>query len=350
MWRWGRRQPLAALLLFAVIALLAVADVWSARTRLHERKRQVDQSNINVAQSVAATERERLRRLRFAVFDAAQSPEPRALLRSGAASEEARQGLHQWLRGLHERFNDPAFGFASSHQARPFDSWFLLDADGGYLAHSAERKTEGSFHWRDYYTGAMNPARGPHTRPYVSKVYRAQRGGHYYKFAIATPIYADGRPIAVLVGSVLTETTRGHLLPARSRQIAAIVAPRDRSGPDKPLPPKKVILGHPRYQPGKRAVEVCHHGLASVGAGAFVTDSYRDPILDGRWVAAFVPLAETEFVVVVQQRYDQAIGARRVWGRLIGRWAGGLALVAVVLLAGTLWHRRRLRPARGPDA
>ena len=70
---------------------------------------------------------------------------------------------------------------------------------------------------------------------------------------------------------------------------------------------------------------------------------YEDPVgaadenYRGRWLAGFSPVGNTELVVIVQQRYDDAIGPERtlVWNMTF--WAV-VALILGVILLGFTWR------------
>ena len=81
---------------------------------------------------------------------------------------------------------------------------------------------------------------------------------------------------------------------------------------------------HPGYERGIEPVWFPKEYL-SAGESGFAGD-YVDPVqkYDGRWVASFAPVAGSEFVVLVQQRYEPVV-PRELWLLLI------LLLAAIVL-------------------
>src|SRR5262249_30985521 len=64
---------------------------------------------------------------------------------------------------------------------------------------------------------------------------------------------------------------------------------------------------------------------------------YEDPVgghnadYQGRWLAGFAPVGNTELVVIVQQRYDAALNLDLVWG-------GVAVCLGGVFLAALLWY------------
>lgn len=337
MWRWARRQPVTALLMVLVIILLAGADAWVAKNGFDARTRRANDSNINVAHSVAATERERLRLLRLVLMTAANAPALRDVLAKGTISAGDVEWLEHWIRTVPAQLLAPS-GISPVH------SWFLLDAKGDYLARSGrgapERSPKKNYEWRDYVRGAKSLYSGT----YVSRVYSANEGEAVDKFGISTAIRINGTVRAVLVASVPTATTKGSLLPRKSKQIAALVGLKDRTGPTEPLLNQDVIIAHPHV--GHAAKEVNNLALKAMRIseypGALVSNAYDDPLLGGVWVAAFVPVEETTFIVVVQQKKKSAIGSQGGAGTALLRWGGGVLFVCLFLFGSMLWHRRRL--------
>jgi hypothetical protein len=72
-------------------------------------------------------------------------------------------------------------------------------------------------------------------------------------------------------------------------------------------------------------------------------DDYRDPLCQSsdesneRWLAGFAPVGATEFVVIVQQRYDKAVEPVKMLASDLGRRGWGALLVGVIVL-GVVWY------------
>ena len=76
---------------------------------------------------------------------------------------------------------------------------------------------------------------------------------------------------------------------------------------------------------------------------SLVDDAYEDPVAErlkemgdstfrdytGRWLAAFAYVENTEFVVIVQQRFDLAVAPTEMLERVMILW-GGIALTILV--------------------
>ena len=78
-------------------------------------------------------------------------------------------------------------------------------------------------------------------------------------------------------------------------------------------------------------------------------DNYTDPVSSvakeyaGRWIAGFAPVGNTGFVVVVQQRFEDAVSleSSTLWN--LALWSVLASLVAAVILLTLLcrWARSR---------
>ena len=82
--------------------------------------------------------------------------------------------------------------------------------------------------------------------------------------------------------------------------------------------------GRLRYPAGDQAVE---------GDEAFL-----DPIYGDRWLAAFAPVPDSQFVVIVEQRYDDAIQLDGSLARQLLIWAGVALTLGVVLLGASIGY------------
>jgi hypothetical protein len=114
-----------------------------------------------------------------------------------------------------------------------------------------------------------------------------------------------------------------------------------------------VILVHPAYTlPGTQAVEVDNAELRKVqaewragrlhypeGDDAVAGDElFYDPIYRDRWLAAFAPVPDSQFVVIVEQRYDDAIRFPSGLARQLLVWAGVALTLGVVLLGASIGY------------
>jgi eukaryotic-like serine/threonine-protein kinase len=342
------RNPVTTALIVAAVAVVAAFDVSTAVGLRSERERQVLKSNALAARSVANTFQARLQLLTAAAAREANSPD---LQKDMAAGAETKLQAHA------ERIWTASNGFWRPGESYPVESWFILDRNGVVLAHSNKRDqvVGKAFPYRDYFRGAIGkPANSAH----VSRIYRSHLADENYKFAVSAPIWAEGRQVGVLVATVTTNSARGTLLPEDVLSDPALVGQWDGGEPD-PLDPKvptrlhtpgqRLILLHSAFARGDTAVEV--HGGALFDESAHrelghATDpEYADPVADrnpdyaGRWLAAAAPVKNTEFVVIVKQRYDEAVQPNAIFGRLRVMWFTvlGVALVCIGAMARAWW-------------
>ncbi len=140
------------------------------------------------------------------------------------------------------------------------------------------------------------------------------------------------------------------------RSDVALIAPRDidsaEAGPESSLG-KYVVLFHPAYRHGVPAVEFPDTSLIELkpapgsdtdDLGIPPVDDYQDPVssadkgYEGRWMAGFALIGDTGFVVVSQQRYEEAttIDPAVFWN--LALWSTLITGVAMAILAMFLWR------------
>jgi hypothetical protein len=197
---------------------------------------------------------------------------------------------------------------------------------------------------------------------HVSRVYRSRNDG-LWKFAISAPVHAgpeaDAPILGVVAANFTTSSTLGLLSLGDDRRTVALVCPKDPSTDEskpyfyKPAdgPDEYLVIVHPAYSRGDKAIPVVNGHLQGTGrqlAGdEFALPDLRqssdselamdrhyqdpmatlDPRYEGRWLAGFAPVGKTGMVVIVQQRYDDAI---RPNYELV--WAGAAALLGALLI------------------
>jgi hypothetical protein len=161
------------------------------------------------------------------------------------------------------------------------------------------------------------------------------------------------------------------------RRKAVLYGPKDSNPPRERIagppsaPSEFVILIHPAYHWGGDAVHFPAGKLPSARPLPGVEDlgqpdlqqafkpqqagirDYEDPVriphpdYQGRWLAGFAPVGNTELVVIVQQRYDEAITPDYgVW------WTGSALTIGTIILAGFAWsavHRAVQRRSQQPQ-
>jgi hypothetical protein len=184
---------------------------------------------------------------------------------------------------------------------------------------------------------------------HLSRVFTSRNDG-LDKLAISAPFRPAGPdgPVWVLGATVPTDARLGLTGLHDARRKAALLAPRDTGVPSETS--DYVILVHEAYSPGERPASLPSVKLHRVDDTGFAADEdYADPVAAthpeyaGRWLAGFAPVPGTELVVLVQQRYDQAVAPQGAFLRHLLAWVGGAFGLAILLVAG-LWLARR-RPA-----
>lgn len=365
------RRPLVALGLVAPVLLLAATVIlgvagWSDAVRQSEESlvRAVQAGNVYAAQGVASTVLLQLRRLSTAVERTCESPELRDLL---ARRDQA--GLQTFIERTHAAYNDPRTGVARNGQGDAFESWVILDSDGLLLARAPliSEVIGRNYAWRDYFRGTMDQAKRPDAEPvYISRVIVSE-ADNLHKSALAAPVRENGNADAPTLGLVVATITTGTLPLHDERRTAVLVGRWDtnpRPGAAQAAGPRSdhLILRHPAMKKGDPAVEVKNDVLDRIQAARLagrslppeeaMDDNYIDPLGEheqdfaGQWLAGFAPVGNTEFVVVVEQRYDKAIAPVEMLAGTLA-WRGWGALSVGVFLLASMWYFVQRAMSRG---
>lgn len=325
---WGRRNPLGVVLASALLTLLALAGL-NLSDLLHEPGR----VRAALARQQADTLGIRLQQLRQAVATAALDPQ---------LSESLRLRNQPDLQALVEETGNSRVDL---NGASPFESWFVIDTrDGAILARWPEMsaETEGiDFRGRDYFRGldATSPT-------HVSLVFKAL-SDELYKFGISALLRHEGENVGVVVATVTTSSQMGLPQAGERGFVTGLLARRALQlvPGETGTPPEGgsdfIILLHPAYERGIEPVWFPERYLEAVQAGS--TTDYEDPVAslndataqeyDGSWAASFALVADSDFVVLVQQR-----SASVVPGEL---WLAALLLAAAVSLLLAIRYARR---------
>ena len=343
--RWTKRHPLAAgvMMTIAVLLLLVTgATVSIARQLERQLRREVLASNEYAARNVANTLRGQLSHWGDAVATVANDPELIAAMENGARTGQ----VQPFVVDRHRFYASPEGGLVKPEEPALFTNWFVLDSQGKAVARSPELAhfLGKDYGFRDYFQGAV---RAPTGHVHVSHVYLSEND-RLFKFALSSPIRRPGKnktTLGVLVATVATDSSFRLPYLHDEHRKAALVGPldpaRDRASAQSSVPPQEVILVHPAYnEPGKRAVEVDNPWLRSVLAAHSESgdppvagdEDFYDPVYGDRWLAAFAPVPESHFVVIVEQRYDDAIRLPGGLARQLLWWAGTAITLGVVLL------------------
>jgi eukaryotic-like serine/threonine-protein kinase len=236
---------------------------------------------------------------------------------------------------------------------------------------------------RDYFREALHHAKlAAKSRVHISRVFFSE-GDQRPRFAFSAPVFADpdhrGRPLGIVVATTTTAAVLGSLSLEDGGRTVVVVGRRE---PKTTLLPEFPILFHPGYllpepeklawfllpefpilfhpgyphqpgvfpigMPGKwiqavlrpRPNDECpgnEFRLSDSTKEEKVVDNYCDPLgikdskFGGSWLAAFVPVGDTELVVGVQQKYDKAV-APNLTLALDLFLGGGVAIALAVLM------------------
>jgi hypothetical protein len=342
---WCRRNKIEAGLVTAVIAIWIFTVVMAlsvAQARKADLLRATLSSAAFAAKDLAMTTLLQLRNLSRNVDIVTADPR----LASQLASND--------LTGLQRSVLEICGG----SQPIPFMTCYVTNREGMMVVHAppADYMIGGDFSWRDHFQGAKMQGMKGSRAVHISKVYRG-RSDNLYKFAFSAPIL-DSRNnfLGVIATSVTTDASMGLVFLHDDNRKVALVAPEDIDTPNEPRNDKYVVLYHPGYSRGTDAVKFpflekikamkadpsLAGQLSDSNQVALLDDNYRDPVAavvkayTGRWIAGFAPVGNTGFVVVVQQRFEDAVSleSSTLWN--LALWSALASLVAIAILAVAL--------------
>jgi hypothetical protein len=352
---WCRQNKVEAGLVTAVIAIWIFAVVM-ALSVASARKTDLLEATLNgasfAAKDLATTALLQLRHLSRNVEMATADPRLAVLL-----AKDDRNGLQQIVFDL------------CSDQSVSFMTCYIINRHGIMVAHAprADNVIGGDFSWRNHFQGAKALGiKGVVGSVYISRVYRGYSDS-IYKFAISAPILdRKNNFLGTIATAVTTNASMGLVFLHDDSRKVALIAPTDINGPEERRIDKYVVLYHPGYRKGIDPVEFPNikeigilpslvnnqqSQLSDPKLQILPDDNYLDPVAsvakeyEGRWIAGFAPVGNTGFVVVVQQRFEDAVSleASTLWN--LALWSALASLVAVAILVMVLWRwarRRRL--------
>jgi len=189
--------------------------------------------------------------------------------------------------------------------------------------------------------------------------------GNVYKFAISAPILdRQNNFLGTIATSVATDKVMGRVFEHDDRRKVALIAPADINDPKEPRTDKHVILYHPGYRKGADPVEfplrdkirMSTRGMSSETLTqadpklvVFHNDNYSDPVAAvdpsyaGRWIAGFAPVGNTGFMVVVQQRFEEAVSLEHTTLLSLALFSALTSMVVVAILLIVMWQWARSR-------
>jgi hypothetical protein len=189
---------------------------------------------------------------------------------------------------------------------------------------------------------------------------------HLIKFAVSAPLFDEDQWLGVITGSIIAASTLDLPRMKRSEtndQMTVLIGPfeGERIGPRKPNAQSEfTFLVHPRLTRGRKVM--LEPALSAKLTGAFHGSvearqfelataiplqraDYDDPLLGGRWLAAFAPVGGTGYVVLVQTRDSVAVRPSNGLSRIALILTYGSAVF--LLIYGYFWGWRRNRERSG---
>jgi eukaryotic-like serine/threonine-protein kinase len=355
---WCRRNKVEAGLMVAVFAIWTFAVVMALSVG-QARKADLLQATLNsarfAAKDLATTALLQLRYLSRNIEIATADGKLADML-----AKDDRAGLRQVVLEL------------CSGQSFAFVTCYVINRDGIMVAHAprADHMIGGDFGWRDHFQGAKaRAANGGGGSVHISRVYRG-RSDEMYKFAVSSPIRnRQGNFLGTIATSVTTDASLGPVFLHDDARKVALIAPADINSPEERRIDKHVVLYHPGYRRGVDPVEFPYIDKIRTKLGSmdaqqsqlrdstvrtFWDENYLDPVgsvvaeYRGRWIAGFAPVGNTGFVVIVQQRFEDAVSLESATFWNLALWSAMASLVAVAILLIPLWRwATSRRPALG---
>jgi serine/threonine-protein kinase len=388
--RWVRRHPGAAVgaaVLTACLAAWMAAGLSFARDQEGRLEDAICHGNEYAAKHVASTVQQELDRRAAQVTEAAGDRELcRACGQADAekAAADKAAAIRKAAAVLTDRF-----------RSAPFVSVYLLSPEGIIVAHvepgpaprgRPKRPVVGvSYPGRDYFQGALRHKKEPkgRDRAHLSRVFRSEND-ESDKLAISCVVWPDPDRVVeqevqrhrpwVLAATITTDHTLGLNSLSDRKYTAVLLVPRDTDPPRKGEPylrPGYVIMVHPAFTTGERSVPCppdrpgvvpLRDGKpelrATTSAAPFAQDKdYRDPVADsghpefgGRMLTGSARVANTELVVLVQQRHDEAVAPHQGLFRRFVAWVIGAVAAGLVSFAVLRRLASRRAPAGNPSA
>jgi serine/threonine-protein kinase len=362
-WMWCLRQPLGAGLLAILLWALSVATVGTYRlVRAQEEmlRKQALLTNVFAAPRIAQGMLHNLEALGHDVTAMAKDP---GLVKALEARQE--DDLRAFCAARHREATHRS---ATSDRGAPFERVFILDSLGDMLALSLAPELPGkkivgeNFSFRDYYKGAECHAQAKESKAYISRVFVSESHNRV-TFALSVPVFNERREwLGVLVATVASDSTLGPLPfnePGVSHQAVTLVSLLDRNRNDEPTPTEEyAVFIH--YAPGRPGEKKFLDGNLGKQIQQALSESpppepgqppffdgrtfrdYRDPVSHEPELAAFAPVGDTSFVVIVQTREQEALAATTLLADHIASWWSLLAFGTG--LVWLIFWRARSRP------
>ncbi len=250
--------------------------------------------------------------------------------------------------------------------ATTFDSIHLFDDHGSLLTGFpfVNAQIGRDYAFREYFQGAKRLGELARPGVHVGRAIKSEADDQY-KISLAAPVFAGGRWLGVVLASIGTDSTLGSLqLPNDDRHMVILVGLRDRQRAEAALPQQHLVLIHHGLSHGQAVViegpqlgkltRAANDGLVA-GVEQFelsgpdrvlADDQHRDPLIPGRWLAAYAPVGNTGYAVIVQTAEASAVATiQTAVAELVGASGGLFALGMILVLFGAQLVSLRRRRA-----
>lgn len=367
-WHLAQRHPGARNVVFVLLPIFALIMLWEVDRQREELRRSVLDVNAYAASGQAAAVLYQLRDYAEAIGRAAADPAVQALTHGPRRAPKPRvgEGVGQDPCRTQSALEEP---MALEPYAQGFSTFVVLDAEGCARARVSDEPSppdygRRSYNWRDYFASASPDAEHPEPFPAVRKAYRSSVS-QLIKFAVSSPLFEDGKWIGVVTGSMVAASTLELPRMKRSEtseRMTVLIGPFEGENtgphPHRSGPPEFTLLAHAQLRRGDKVT--LDEGTAAELERVFQSsnararqfelgtalpiqrDDYVDPLLDGRWLAAFAPVGATGYVVLVQTRESEAIRASNGLAWIGQALAFGSGLLLALWGSFDLWRRRRM--------
>ena len=314
---WVRRHPRRSAILacLAVVSAIASLGGWWIWRKSERVLRDTLETNAFIAGSQAGAALSQLREYAELVSQTAHEPAIVNLVQRGQVVHPAFE-----LRALANRVDTLA---VFDNEARVLAEW------PPPLPAIYQRK----FAFRDYFQGARALAEHHLPGAYLTRAFRSETGERGLAFSFSTPVLDEhGVAIGVVIASLAAKSVFGAVKmedsPHGRHITSALIGPRgpDRDTPaDAPPSSAFMFLAHPGLPHGHEYTVASPYSSTlqarfgpSAPAGKQFALRYVPPVkiadyrdavpgFDGSWVAAFAPVGNTGFVVLVQTRREATL-------------------------------------------
>jgi len=344
-WMWCLRHPLGAGLLATLTWALSVAGVGAVRT-MHKQEEMlaehVVQRNVFDAPVMAEWMYYRLQELGVRVKNMAAD---------GALVAALQEGLQERKEKALEKFCRENYD-AQKGDGAPFARVFVEDAAGVTQGRWPEPEPHDvdflhmSLAFRDYDLGAKRMF--PESGYYLSRAFQSV-SHQRLMFAISAPVYSAGperKLLGVVAAGVVSNSTLSSFPhePDASNHAITLVSLVDKPPPDQYGVIVHVKMAHEMkaiYLDDKLGEQIRGAPSKSPQPGSRELKNYLDPVTGEPELAAFAPVRDTPYVVIVQTQRREALAASKLMAESISWWIMPSALVPVLVWLVILGVRSR---------